>query len=89
MKTLLPRSALLVVDVQNDFITGTLALSNCPSKHEGAEVIPVINNLLRNVHFDLVVYTLDWHPANHCSFIENVKLRSIGPKSPVTIFVQI
>jgi hypothetical protein len=34
-----PRSALLVIDVQNDFISGTLAINNCPAGHRGEEVI--------------------------------------------------
>ena len=31
-------SALIVVDVQNDFISGSLAISNCPAQHNGEEV---------------------------------------------------
>ncbi len=31
-------SALIVVDVQNDFISGTLAISNCPAGQNGEEV---------------------------------------------------
>lgn len=27
------KTALVVVDMQNDFLTGSLALSDCPSKH--------------------------------------------------------
>ena len=33
-----PVSALVVVDVQNDFITGSLSISNCPAQQNGAEV---------------------------------------------------
>ena len=35
----------------------------------GDEIIPVINRLVNS--FDTVVYTRDWHPANHVSFAEN------------------
>jgi nicotinamidase/pyrazinamidase len=53
--------ALIIVDVQNDFLPGgALAVE------EGDAVIPVINKLQKN--FDLVVATQDWHPANHKSF---------------------
>lgn len=53
--------ALLIADVQNDFLPGgALAV------HAGNEVIEVINALQQ--HFDLVVATQDWHPANHGSF---------------------
>ena len=53
--------ALIIVDVQNDFLPdGTLAVK------EGDVVIPVINNLQNK--FDLVVATQDWHPFDHKSF---------------------
>ena len=37
-KIVKPRSALVVVDVQNDFISGSLSISNCPAGHNGEEV---------------------------------------------------
>jgi nicotinamidase/pyrazinamidase len=53
--------ALIIVDVQNDFLPGgALAVP------EGDRVIPVINRLSHD--FELVFTTQDWHPANHCSF---------------------
>ncbi len=56
--------ALLIVDVQNDFLPGgNLAVSH------GNEIIPVINDLITK--FDLVVATQDWHPQNHSSFASN------------------
>ena len=80
--TLLPCNALIIVDVQNDFIDGTLSLKRCAAKHDGSEVVPCINHLLDTVPFDVIVYTLDWHPADHCSFIENVHIRKLSPNSP-------
>ena len=71
-----PVSALLVIDVQNDFINGSLALRNCPSKHNGEEVVPVINHLIDSNNFDVVVYSYDWHPINHISFFDSLPLRS-------------
>jgi nicotinamidase/pyrazinamidase len=54
-------NALLVIDVQNDFIPGgSLAVSDAD------RIIPIINRLARE--FDNVVITQDWHPANHISF---------------------
>ena len=54
-------NALIIVDLQNDFLPdGAL-----PVPH-GDEVIPLANEL--QSHFELVVATQDWHPANHCSF---------------------
>jgi nicotinamidase/pyrazinamidase len=53
--------ALIIVDVQNDFCPGgALAVPY------GDEVVPVINRLLE--HRWLSVATMDWHPAEHCSF---------------------
>jgi nicotinamidase/pyrazinamidase len=54
--------ALIIVDIQNDFLPGgALAVK------EGEKVIPVINQLMR-APFDLIVATQDWHPADHGSF---------------------
>lgn len=56
--------ALLIVDVQYDFLPGgSLEVPN------GNEVIPVINELQHD--FDLVVATQDWHPPHHMSFASN------------------
>ncbi|XP_052278204.1 nicotinamidase-like isoform X2 [Dreissena polymorpha] len=76
-KTMKPVSAFIIVDVQNDFITGSMSLLKCPAGQDGEEVIPVINNLLDTVPFDLIVYTKDWHPEDHISFVENVTQRPL------------
>jgi nicotinamidase/pyrazinamidase len=56
--------ALLLIDIQNDFLPGgALAVP------EGDQIIPVVNQL--QPHFDLVVATQDWHPAEHKSFAAN------------------
>jgi nicotinamidase/pyrazinamidase len=63
--------ALVVVDIQNDFLPGgALAVQ------EGDQVIPVINRLTSQ--FDLVVATQDWHPPNHGSFAANHPGRKPG-----------
>ncbi|MEO5908447.1 MAG: bifunctional nicotinamidase/pyrazinamidase [Ginsengibacter sp.] len=54
-------NALIIVDVQNDFLPGgALAVK------DGDAIISVINNLQNK--FDLVVATQDWHPFDHKSF---------------------
>ncbi|MCH2067109.1 bifunctional nicotinamidase/pyrazinamidase [Shimia sp.] len=54
-------SALIVIDVQNDFCPGgALAVP------EGDQIVPGINALMDD--FDTVVLTQDWHPAGHSSF---------------------
>uniref|UniRef100_A0A6M2DGA1 nicotinamidase n=1 Tax=Xenopsylla cheopis TaxID=163159 RepID=A0A6M2DGA1_XENCH len=80
-----PVNVLLVVDVQNDFISGTLNISNCSAQQNGHEVIEPINRLLDTVEFDAVVYSLDWHPTDHVSFIDNLPQRELHPTSPVTV----
>lgn len=82
-KILRPVSALIVVDVQNDFITGSLALKDAPAGQDGAEVVPPINNLVNNVPFDEVAYSIDWHPQDHVSFVDNIKLRKLDPDSKI------
>jgi nicotinamidase/pyrazinamidase len=57
--------ALIVVDVQNDFLPGgALAVPG------GDEVVPVLNEYLKRFAVkNLPVFaTRDWHPPNHCSF---------------------
>lgn len=59
----MPRAtdALLVVDVQNDFLPGgALAVKG------GDQIVPLVNDLARR--FAVVVLTQDWHPAGHASF---------------------
>jgi nicotinamidase/pyrazinamidase len=64
-------NALLVVDIQNDFLPGgALAVA------DGDQVIPVINRLAES--FSLVLATQDWHPANHGSFAANHPGRQPG-----------
>lgn len=54
-------TALLVIDVQNDFIPGgQLAVPG------GDEIVPLINRLGRS--FRQVILAQDWHPAGHASF---------------------
>lgn len=79
-----PVSVLLIVDVQNDFISGALSISNCPAQQNGLEVINPINRLLETVEFDTVCYTLDWHPENHISFIDNIHMRELDASSPIS-----
>jgi nicotinamidase/pyrazinamidase len=54
-------SALIVVDVQNCFVTG----GTLPVK-EGEQVVPIINRLAKA--FKNVVITQDWHTPGHVSF---------------------
>ena len=56
-----PADVLVVVDMQYDFLPGgSLAVAG------GDEIVPLINTLARK--FTNVVFTQDWHPADHISF---------------------
>ena len=55
------KSALIVVDVQNCFVTG----GTLPVK-DGEAVVPIINRL--SAAFQNIVVTQDWHTPGHASF---------------------
>src|SRR5213595_140122 len=57
-------NALIIVDLQNDFLPG----GALPVPH-GNEVIPLANELQQR--FELVLATQDWHPPDHGSFAAN------------------
>jgi nicotinamidase/pyrazinamidase len=55
-------SALILVDIQNDFCPGgSLAVK------DGDAIVPVVNELQKR--FELIVATKDWHPVGHESFV--------------------
>lgn len=54
-------TALIVIDLQNDFCPGgALAVEG------GHEIVPLVNGLIER--FDHVILTQDWHPVAHSSF---------------------
>ena len=57
------RTALIVVDMQPDFMPG-----GALACHEGDAIVPGVDRLLRTRRFRHVVATQDWHPADHASF---------------------
>lgn len=58
---IVPSSALLIIDIQNDFCPG-----GSLEVPEGDTIIPVVNQLAHT--FPFVVATKDWHPEGHISF---------------------
>ncbi|MFT8515573.1 MAG: nicotinamidase [Acetobacter persici] len=57
-----PSDALLIIDVQNDFLPGgALAVP------DGDAVLPVIRQLT-HLPLGLIITSQDWHPAQHVSF---------------------
>lgn len=74
------KRALLIVDVQNDFLpTGAL-----PVPH-GDEGIAVANALMRRgaAYYDLIVATKDFHPEGHGSFAQ---VHGLQPGDTVDLF---
>ncbi len=62
----MPKDALIVIDVQNDFCPGgALAVPG------GDEIVPGINKMMGD--FAAVILTQDWHPAGHSSFASSHK----------------
>ena len=57
-------SALIIIDMQNDFCTGgALAVK------DGENVVEPINAAQKD--FDTIILTQDWHPREHSSFASN------------------
>lgn len=67
----MPKKALILVDLQNDFCPGgKLAVE------KGDEVIAHANQL--QDQFDLVIATQDWHPSDHKSFASSHANHAVG-----------
>ena len=60
------KKALIIVDMQNDFLEGgSLEIK------DSLGIIEKINTLHNLNSFDMVILTADWHPENHISFQVN------------------
>ena len=58
-----PDDALLIVDVQNDFLPGgSLAVPG------SEKILPLLNRYIAAFASLPVIATRDWHPERHCSF---------------------
>jgi len=68
-----PRRTLLIIDMQNDFITGSLKVT------DAEEIIAPIADLIKEDVWNQVIYSQDWHPRDHISFFSNVNLRALDP----------
>lgn len=61
------KNILLIVDPQNDFITGTLAVEGAKVKMQ--ELAQYIEE--KGDKYDYIFITMDTHPENHTSFTQN------------------
>ena len=65
--SLVSGDALLIADIQHDFLPGgALGIA------EGDKIIPVLLNYVKRFESQglPIIATRDWHPPNHCSFQE-------------------
>lgn len=55
---------LIIVDCQNDFISGTMSVKNA------RKALDSIKHFIKSnkKQIDKIIFTVDWHPNNHCSF---------------------
>ena len=65
MESLTTHDALLVADIQNDFLPG-----GALGIRAGDDIVPVVLNYIDRFHSKglPIFLTRDWHPPNHCSF---------------------
>lgn len=61
------KNILLIVDPQNDFISGSLAVEGADEKM--LKLSKYIKD--KGYKYDAIYITMDSHPENHCSFKEN------------------
>jgi nicotinamidase/pyrazinamidase len=64
--SLTPHDALLIADIQNDFLPGgALGIRG------GEEILPILEDYIRRFHRcgHPIILTRDWHPHDHCSFV--------------------
>lgn len=59
---MMKKNVLVVVDVQRDFFDPSGSLYVAGSEELPARIAAIAAS------YDAVVFTLDWHPADHCSF---------------------
>ena len=64
--TLRQTDALLIIDMQLDFLPNTSGYRGALAVEDGDTIIPGINALAARFHH--VILTQDWHPRNHISF---------------------
>lgn len=58
------QKVLAIIDAQNDFIDGSMGVD--AEKWNKAK--KAIFDLVKGEDYDQIIFTKDWHPANHCSF---------------------
>ncbi|KAF2016954.1 Isochorismatase hydrolase [Aaosphaeria arxii CBS 175.79] len=65
-------TALVLIDIQNDFITGSLNNSRAPS------ILPQVYKLVDDHEWPFLVASQDWHPEDHVSFAPSHEGKKAG-----------
>ena len=60
------KACLLIIDMQNDFVSGSLKVGV-----DAETLVEPINRLHATIPFHVVAHTQDSHPPDHCSFNDN------------------
>ena len=68
-----PNRTLIVIDMQNDFITGSLAVK------DAEEIVDPVDEIAKDDVWNQVFYSQDWHLQDHISFFSNVDSRPLDP----------
>ena len=57
---------LIIVDCQNDFLTGTLSVKGA------RRILEPIKEFIKKHSQEIakIIFTVDWHPITHCSFVK-------------------
>ena len=61
--------AIALIDMQNDFIDGSMGVGN----DDFYKAWDNTKKFLNDEKFDIILATMDYHPADHCSFKDNGK----------------
>lgn len=60
------QTALIIVDMQNDFANSYGSMYISGAEKIASKIISFLPN------YDTTIYTQDYHPVNHCSFYDNI-----------------
>ncbi|KAF2258952.1 Isochorismatase hydrolase [Lojkania enalia] len=71
-------TALVLIDIQNDFITGSLNNSRAPS------ILPQVYKLLDDHEWHFIAASQDWHPEGHVSFASAHAGKALGDTVNIT-----
>jgi nicotinamidase-related amidase len=78
--TMKSKSCVVVCGMQNDMISGKIALDIQQAGVDGKKILREVKNLVSHISFDLIVYTRKWYSKEHAVFIESQRGDKYGGK---------